>query len=143
MESKDGTFIISLDHIKVGLKIAFKDAEQRFYVSADYIQNNDGSYAVVKGSKLKEELTEINIAGGIEWWYNDVLAFRTGMFYENRNKGNRQFLNFGASLKYNMFSIDFSYLASVSGRQSPLANTLRFTLRLNLGRTGGLTPSGI
>jgi len=111
--------------------------------NGDYIQNNDGSYAVVKGSKLKEELTEINIAGGIEWWYNDVLAFRTGMFYENRNKGNRQFLNFGASLKYNMFSIDFSYLASVSGRQSPLANTLRFTLRLNLGRTGGSTPSGL
>ena len=111
--------------------------------NGDYIQNNDGSYAIVKGSKLKEELTEINIAGGIEWWYNDVLAFRTGMFYENRNKGNRQFLNFGASLKYNMFSIDFSYLASVSGRQSPLANTLRFTLRLNLGRTGGTSTSGI
>jgi hypothetical protein len=76
--------------------------------NGDYIQNNDGSYAIVKGTKLKEELAEINIAGGIEWWYNDVLAFRTGMFYENRNKGNRQFLNFGASLKYNMFSIDFS-----------------------------------
>ena len=111
--------------------------------NGDYIQNNDGSYAIVKGTKLKEELTEINIAGGIEWWYNDVLAFRTGMFYENRNKGNRQFLNFGASLKYNMFSIDFSYLASVSGRSSPLANTLRFTLRLNMGRAGGSTPTGI
>jgi hypothetical protein len=111
--------------------------------NGDYIQNNDGSYAIVKGTKLKEELAEINIAGGIEWWYNDVLAFRTGMFYENRNKGNRQFLNFGASLKYNMFSIDFSYLASVSGRLSPLANTLRFTLRLNMGRTGGSTPSGL
>ncbi|MEI8116015.1 MAG: type IX secretion system outer membrane channel protein PorV [Flavobacteriia bacterium] len=111
--------------------------------NGDYIQNNDGSYAIVKGTKLKEELAEINIAGGIEWWYNDALAFRTGMFYENKNKGNRQFLNFGASLKYNMFSIDFSYLASVSGRSSPLANTLRFTLRLNMGRTGGSTPSGI
>ena len=111
--------------------------------NGDYVQNNDGSYAIVKGTKLKEELTEINIAAGIEWWYNDVLAFRTGMFYENKNKGNRQFLNFGASLKYNMFSIDFSYLASVSGRSSPLANTLRFTLRLNMGRTGGSTPTGI
>jgi hypothetical protein len=36
-----------------------------------------------------------------------------------------------------MFGIDISYLASVSGRQSPLANTLRFTLRLNLDGTGG------
>ena len=67
-----------------------------------------------------------------EWWYSDVLALRGGVFYENKNKGNRQFLNLGASLKYNMFAIDFSYLASLNGRQSPLANTLRFTLRLNL-----------
>ena len=81
---------------------------------------------------LKEELAEINIAAGAEWWYSDVLALRGGVFYENKNKGNRQFLNLGASLKYNMFAIDFSYLASLNGRQSPLANTLRFTLRLNL-----------
>jgi hypothetical protein len=101
--------------------------------NGDYIQLADGSYEVVKGTRLKEELAEINIAGGIEWWYSDVLALRGGVFYENKNKGNRQFLNLGASLKYNMFSIDFSYLASLNGRQSPLANTLRFTLRLNLG----------
>jgi hypothetical protein len=111
--------------------------------NGNYIQNADGSYQIVKGTKLKEELAEINIAAGAEWWYNDVLALRTGIFYENKNKGNRQFLNFGASLKYNMFSIDFSYLASISGRLSPLANTLRFTLRLNLGRTGGSTTSGL
>lgn len=97
------------------------------------IQNQDGSYQVVKGTRLKEELAEINIAAGAEWWYSDVLALRGGVFYENKNKGNRQFLNLGASLKYNMFTIDFSYLASLNGRQSPLANTLRFTLRLNLG----------
>lgn len=101
--------------------------------NGDYIQNQDGSYQVVKGTRLKEELAEINIAAGAEWWYSDVLALRGGVFYENKNKGNRQFLNLGASLKYNMFAIDFSYLASLNGRQSPLANTLRFTLRLNLG----------
>ncbi|MFM6946672.1 MAG: type IX secretion system outer membrane channel protein PorV [Flavobacteriales bacterium] len=101
--------------------------------NGDYIQLADGSYEVVKGTRLKEELAEINIAGGVEWWYSDVLALRGGVFYENKSKGNRQFLNLGASLKYNMFAIDFSYLASLNGRQSPLANTLRFTLRLNLG----------
>ncbi|MFM8244195.1 MAG: PorV/PorQ family protein, partial [Crocinitomicaceae bacterium] len=90
-------------------------------------------YEVAKWSKLKEELTEINIATGVEWWYNNVFAIRGGLFYEARNKGNRQFINLGASLKYNAFAIDFSYLASISGRNSPLANTLRFTLRFNLG----------
>ena len=75
-------------------------------------------------------------AFGMEWWYNDVFAVRTGVFYESPNKGNRQFLNIGASLKYNMFAIDFSYLASLNGRQSPLANTLRFTVRLDLDQAG-------
>ena len=45
-------------------------------------------------------------------------------------------MNIGASLKYNMFAIDFSYLASLNGRQSPLANTLRFTVRLDLDQAG-------
>ena len=100
--------------------------------SGNYIKNPDGTYEVVKGTKLKEELSEINLAGGVEWWYNNTFAVRGGVFYEGKNKGNRQFLNIGASLKYNMFGIDFSYLASLKS-QSPLANTLRFTLRLYLG----------
>jgi len=104
--------------------------------NGDYIQDTDGNYEVVKGSRFKEELSEINIAFGMEWWYNDVFAVRTGVFYESPNKGNRQFLNIGASLKYNMFAIDFSYLASLNGRQSPLANTLRFTVRLDLDQAG-------
>ena len=104
--------------------------------NGDYIQDADGNYEGVKGSRFKEELSEINIAFGMEWWYNDVFAVRTGVFYESPNKGNRQFLNIGASLKYNMFAIDFSYLASLNGRQSPLANTLRFTVRLDLDQAG-------
>ncbi|MES2799214.1 MAG: type IX secretion system outer membrane channel protein PorV [Bacteroidota bacterium] len=102
----------------------------------DYVQNADGSYQIVKGTKLKEELAEINIATGFEYWYNKMLALRMGFFYENKNKGNRQYLNFGAGFRYNMFGIDISYLASVSGRNSPLANTLRFTLRFNLDGAG-------
>lgn len=70
--------------------------------------------------------------------------FEEDFFYEAKTKGNRQYLNFGVGFKYNMFGIDISYLASVSGRQSPLANTLRFTLRLNLDgggkSSGGSTP---
>ena len=104
--------------------------------NGDYIQDADGNYEVVKGTRFREELSEINVAFGLEWWYNDVFAVRTGVFYESPNKGNRQFLNLGASLKYNMFSIDFSYLASLNGRQSPLANTLRFTVRLDLDQAG-------
>jgi len=101
--------------------------------NGDYIQNDDGSYQVKKGSRLKEELTEINIATGLEYWYNNVFALRTGFFYENRNKGNRRYINFGAGFNYNNLGIDMSYLVSVSGQDSPLANTLRFTLRFTIG----------
>lgn len=108
--------------------------------SGNYVQNDDGSYEVVKGSRFKEELTEINIATGIEYWYNNVLALRTGFFYENKNKGDRQYFNFGVGIKYNMFGIDISYLVAL-GRQSPLANTLRFTLRLNLDSKGSASAA--
>jgi hypothetical protein len=127
-----------------GMIQSFYDAPGALAKDEDgnFIQNTDGSYEIVKGSRLKEELAEINIAAGVEWWYNDVFAVRSGVFIENKNKGNRQFLNFGASLKYNMFAFDFSYLASISGRQSPLANTLRFTIRLYLGQGGGAATAG-
>ncbi|MBU3658364.1 MAG: type IX secretion system outer membrane channel protein PorV [Flavobacteriales bacterium] len=127
-----------------GMIQSFYDAPGALAKDEDgnFIQNTDGSFEIVKGSRFKEELTEINIAAGVEWWYNDVFAVRSGVFIESKNKGNRQFLNFGASLKYNMFAFDFSYLASISGRQSPLANTLRFTIRLYLGQGGGSTSAG-
>lgn len=101
--------------------------------AGNYVENADGSFEVTKGSRFKEELTEINIATGLEYWYNNVLAIRGGYFYENKNKGNRQYFNFGVGLKYNMFGVDISYLAAMNGKQSPLANTLRFTLRMTLG----------
>lgn len=125
-----------------GILQSFSDAPGTVLEDEDgnYIQNQDGTYAVAKWSRLKEELSEINIAAGVEWWYNEVFALRSGIFYESKNKGNRQFLNLGASLKYNAFAIDFSYLASLNGRQSPLANTLRFTLRFNIG---GVTTAKI
>ena len=118
-----------------GMLQSFYDAPGAPVIDAagNYVQNADGTYEVNKGTKFKEELTEIHIATGLEYWYNDVLAIRAGYFYENRNKGNRQYVNIGVGFKYNMFGIDISYLASTNGRQSPLANTLRFTLRLNFG----------
>ncbi len=100
--------------------------------NGDYIQNPDGSYKIVKNSKLKEELSEINIATGLEYWYNNILAVRAGFFYESRNKGARQYFNFGVGFKYQNFGIDVSYLAALQ-RTNPLANTLRFTLRMNFG----------
>lgn len=76
---------------------------------------------------FSEELNEINIATGIEYWYDNQFAFRAGYFYEHENKGNRKYFTLGAGLKYNVFGLDFAYLIPTDQR-NPLENTLRFTL---------------
>jgi hypothetical protein len=97
-----------------------------------------GEYAVTSGSIFKEELREINIGGGFEYWYGDVLAVRAGYFHESASKGNRKYLTFGAGLYYSVFGIDVSYLASVT-QNNPLANTIRFSLKFKFG-AGNATP---
>jgi hypothetical protein len=74
----------------------------------------------------KEELQEITLSIGAEYWYNKQFAIRAGYFYENENKGNRKYFTAGAGLKMNVFALDFSYL--IAQQNNPLANTLRFTL---------------
>jgi hypothetical protein len=77
---------------------------------------------------FQEELKEVNICAGVEYWYNNIFAVRTGYFYEAKTKGNRQFLTLGAGVKYHVFGLDFAYLIPTNGQRSPLQNTLRFTL---------------
>ncbi|NTW33752.1 MAG: type IX secretion system outer membrane channel protein PorV [Bacteroidetes bacterium] len=76
---------------------------------------------------FKEEISEISLATGIEYWYDKQFAIRAGFFYEDKDKGNRKFFTVGAGLKYNVFGLDFAYLIPVEQR-NPLENTLRFTL---------------
>ena len=90
--------------------------------------DEDGN--IISGSPLKEELREINIAGGLEYWYAKQFAFRTGYFWEHATKGNRKYFTMGLGVKYSIFSLDFSYLIANTQR-SPLANTVRITLGFN------------
>ncbi len=105
------------------------------------VQNEDGSYEIVSGSRLKEELSEIMIGTGLEYGYNDIFSVRAGYFYENRNKGARQHLTFGVGFKYNVFLIDFSYLTSLGAINNPLNNTLRFSLRFQFGNNSSQSDS--
>jgi hypothetical protein len=75
----------------------------------------------------KEELKEINIAAGFEYWYDKQFAVRAGYFYEHKTKGGRQFFNIGLGVRYRVFGLDMAYLIPTSLR-NPLQNTLRFTL---------------
>ena len=97
-------------------------------------KNADGQLTgeVVPGSPFNEELRELNIGGGFEYLYAGQFAFRCGYFNEPATKGNRKFITLGAGLKYNVVTVDMSYLISTT-QQNPLANTLRFTLRFEVG----------
>jgi len=79
-----------------------------------------------------EELQEITISPGIEYWYNQLFSLRAGYYYQNPNKGNEQYLTMGVGFKYDGFQFDFSYIAA-SQQNSPIANTIRFTLTANFG----------
>jgi hypothetical protein len=91
------------------------------------VNYDNGKITVEPGSRLSEELREINLAGGFEYWYANQFAFRTGYFWEHYTKGNRKYFTLGAGVRYSKFALDMSYLIANTQR-SPLANTLRFTL---------------
>jgi hypothetical protein len=80
---------------------------------------------------FREEMREINISTGVEYWYDKQFALRTGFFYENPFKGNRKFLTFGAGFRFNVFGIDLSYLVPIETR-NPLERTLRFSLLFDI-----------
>lgn len=80
-----------------------------------------------------EELDEFTWALSAEYLYQNSFALRAGYFNENELKGARKFFSIGAGFKYSTVNIDLSYLFSSANVQSPLENTLRFSLSFNLG----------
>lgn len=89
--------------------------------------NADGGVAELSA------LEQITAAFGLEYWYNDLFALRTGYYYEDPQNGNRELLNFGAGLRYNIVGVDVSYIYAME-QSSPLDQTLRFSLLLNFNR---------
>lgn len=85
---------------------------------------------------MEEELQEINVSVGAEYLYNKQFAVRAGYFHEHENKGNRKYFTAGVGLKFNMLTIDASYIIPVV-QNNPLANTVRFTLGLDLDQMIG------
>jgi hypothetical protein len=80
---------------------------------------------------FKEEMQEVMISFGAEYWYNDLFAVRAGYFHEHANKGGRRYFTAGMGLRYQVFGVDFAYLLA-QDRSLPLAETLRISLMFNL-----------
>jgi len=84
---------------------------------------------------FSEEFKEFAFSLGGEFIYNEQFAVRAGYFYENKNKGNRQYFSMGAGFRYNNLDINLSYLipSGTGVNRNPLSNTIRFSLLFNLG----------
>ena len=132
LHNDDGTYKIAygMDNnvsVVAGMIQSFYDAPGCGY--------NAYTGELVNYGKFYEELCEVNIGVGVEYWYNNVFSVRAGYFNETALKGNRKYVTLGAALKYNVFGLDVSYLIPVNtvAGSNPLENTLRFNLTYSMG----------
>src|SRR5579859_1384615 len=91
-----------------------------------------GSFSDARGGFV-EELHEITISSGMEYWYNNFFAARLGYFFEAKDKGNRKYFTAGVGFRYespnrDLFGLDMAYMVPTTIGQNALAETLRFTL---------------
>ncbi len=86
---------------------------------------------------FSEELQEINISVGAEYSYNEQFFIRGGYYYENPNKGNRQYFSIGTGFRMSVFQLDAAYLISTV-QSNPLDQTLRFSLSFDMDGLKGL-----
>lgn len=80
---------------------------------------------------FKGELQEVMVSIGAEYSYNEQFFIRGGYFYENANKGNRQYFSVGAGFRMSVFQLDAAYLVSTV-QSNPLDQTLRFSLSFDM-----------
>ena len=98
--------------------------------------NNDSTQTLLSGifgsfgdapGGIKEEMREIMISTGLEYWYNNTFAVRAGYYHESQDKGNRKYFTAGIGFRYQVFGVDFAYLVPTQ-QEHPLAETLRLSL---------------
>jgi len=153
-----GAFYIPTN-LKVGGAINFKiDAHNQFNFLLDAnklliptppLRDNNG--AIVKGRDpettgviagifgsfsdapdgFQEELREVTLSTGIEYWYNNFFALRAGYFMESNAKGGNKYVTTGLGFKISNYNLDLAYLVPTS-QGSPLSNTWRITLIFDL-----------
>lgn len=98
------------------------------------LQGIFGSFGDAPGG-FSEEVSEVNVATGLEYWYRSIFAARAGFFYEDPQKGNRKFITLGLGVKYSVVAFNFAYLAPLA-QNHPLGNTLRFSLTFDFASQG-------
>ena len=82
----------------------------------------------------QNQLSEVQASLGVEYVYDEQFMLRAGYFYEDKNKGDRQYFTAGIGLKYSFMGLNFAYIIpSNSGiTRNPLSNTMRFSILFDL-----------
>ena len=102
------------------------------YNNMGVMQGAFSSFADAPGG-MSEELQEMQLSGGVEYWYAETFVARAGYFFEHANKGGRQYATVGFGLRYNIFHFDFAYLIPTTKiSTSPLANTIRIGMTMEM-----------
>lgn len=131
------TYINEADPLPTNLKLGIaydvvKDEFNKLTFAFDYTKllvnrDRNGSDPIPLSFVSSWKNNAMEFAGGVEYWYEDVVALRAGYFTEPDNQGARKFWNFGAGVRYDIFRLDFSFINTIE-ENNPLANTLRFSL---------------
>lgn len=90
-----------------------------------------GSFSDAPGG-AREEFQEFMTSVGVEYWYRNIFSGRVGYFNEHVDKGNRKYMTMGVGFRKNNFGIDVAYVVPTNQREHPLAETLRFTLLMQV-----------
>lgn len=143
-------------NFKVGTQLSFRpDLSNRFSFLVDFnkllVPSDNDSVNVSEMSTMKaifnsfgdapggfsEELAEIMTSVGFEYSYQELIALRAGYFHESKHKAGRQYLTAGVGLTLKeRIKLDLAYLIPTK-TGSPLANSWRVTLRLQVPHKSG------
>lgn len=87
-------------------------------------------YSTWSEGSVSDQFKKFTHSLGMEYWYTDLIALRTGFFYEDPSAGGRKFWTFGGGLRVSIIGVDFSYIYATV-EDHPLSDTMRFSLSLN------------
>ena len=77
---------------------------------------------------IKTEVEEIIPHLGLEYWYSNYVALRSGYVYDKI--GVQRYFTLGASLQYSSYRFDFAYIPPSDESFNRLGNTIRFSMNV-------------
>lgn len=83
---------------------------------------------------------QLRLGLGLEYGFKERFFVRAGYYYEDPWNGDRNYMTLGAGLNVSGVGVDLSYILSTRNND-PLANTLRISLRANIGKPTPYIPA--